>query len=244
MKADVGQLAWERRLEVAEGKLRLMWILCLLELGIFIIGATGLLTPHVAAKASSAQVLRARGLIIEDAQGRPRILLGAPFPQVGERVRKDGQATALLLLGEDGADRLMVGEAPNPPIGTRIAPSVGVTIYDPKGQERGALALLGDNRAVVSLDRNSGDAIGLLADDKTDFAGFMANYRPAKGNAYPTALEIGVQNSEAFVRLKDCCREKTSVALEVAPNGTPSLRSYDAEGKEQLDLLRTASPPK
>ncbi len=34
-------------------------------------------------------VLRARGLIIEDDAGRERILIGAPIPEAGNRVRAD-----------------------------------------------------------------------------------------------------------------------------------------------------------
>ena len=39
--------------------------------------------------AAKPSVLRTRGLIIEDDQGRARVLLGAPFPKVGNRLRQD-----------------------------------------------------------------------------------------------------------------------------------------------------------
>jgi len=227
-------VSFESRLAMAERQLRLMWLVCLLELVAFGVSLCVIfLTPSVAAQGSSTQVIRARGIIIEDAQGRPRILIGAPFPQVPERTRKDGQTAALVLLGENGADRLIVGEAPNPPGGgARIAPGVGVTVHDPKGRERGGFGFLGDKRAVFALDRTTGDAVGAMVNDETDFAGFIANYPTRK-----TGVEIGTKGQEAFVRVLDRS-DKPRASLSLASDGTPSLVTYDAEGKEQLDVLR------
>jgi len=57
-------------------------------------------------------ILRVKGLIVEDAEGRERILIGAPVPVVSGRKRRDG-AVGLLVLGENGADRIAIG-APYP----------------------------------------------------------------------------------------------------------------------------------
>ena len=43
---------------------------------------------HPVLAQTSPQVLKTRGLIIEDDQGRARILMGAPFPAVPGRVRQ------------------------------------------------------------------------------------------------------------------------------------------------------------
>ena len=73
-----------------------------------------------------AEVLRAQALILEDARGRPRLLLGAPIPEVEGRRRKDA-ATGLVLLGEDGADRIQLGHVGGPQMGgvvqSRISPA-------------------------------------------------------------------------------------------------------------------------
>ncbi len=91
------------------------------------------------------------------------------------------------------------------------------------------------------LDRINGDAIGVMVDDKSDFAGLVANYPGADANS-PTGVEIGTQGKEAFVRVLDAT-EKKRAALLVGPDGIPSLWTYDAEGKEQFDALR-GSPAK
>src|ERR1041385_352363 len=51
-------------------------------------------------------VPRVKLLIVEDAQGRPRVVLGAPLNKVPGRRRTD-DAFGLLLLGENGADRIV-----------------------------------------------------------------------------------------------------------------------------------------
>ena len=95
-------------------------------------------------------VLRARGLIIEDEAGRERILIGAPVPEAANRVRTDEarvqevwasrypdadgymgyyqgyshETNGLLILSEDGFDRLVLGDpVPDPNIGRRSAPA-------------------------------------------------------------------------------------------------------------------------
>ena len=122
-------------------------------------------------------VLRARGLIIEDAAGRERILIGAPVPDASNRVRTDEtrvrdlwaprfpdaymgyyqdyihETNGMLILSEDGFDRLVVGDpVPDPNIGKRVVPSTGMVINDPEGFERMGYGLKPvDDRHVVSL---------------------------------------------------------------------------------------------
>lgn len=51
---------------------------------------------------SPSQVTRVHGLIVEDDQGRPRILLGSPFPKVAARTRQDSENTFDGVLGWTG----------------------------------------------------------------------------------------------------------------------------------------------
>jgi hypothetical protein len=148
-----------------------------------------------------AGVLRARGLIIEDAAGRERILIGAPIPAARNRVRTDTARVAriwgprfpkeyleyykayrhdmngLLVLDSAGFDRLAVGEnVPDPNIGRRIAPSTGIAINDSLGFERsgyGILTVDGKDRVVLGLDNAGGEAVVLFVDDRGR-AGFTA----------------------------------------------------------------------
>lgn len=132
------------------------------------------------------QVLRARGLVIEDAEGRDRILIGAPLPASPQRIRTDpAKARAawggrypdldfysklehatngLLILDANGHDRIAIGDpTPDPNTGKRIAPAVGIAINDAEGFERsgwGHFPSLG--RTGLGLDHASGEGVNLL----------------------------------------------------------------------------------
>ncbi len=126
--------------------------------------------------ADSSKILRARGLIIEDDQGRERILLGAPIPKTQHRKRQD-PATALLFVGENGADRLALGYSPNPQVGgqvvQRISGGVGIQINDQEGNERAGFGHLDLGRVVLGLDWKNREALTLAVDDKAGYTAIM-----------------------------------------------------------------------
>lgn len=125
-------------------------------------------------------VIRTCGLIIEDEAGRERILIGAPIPDATDRVRTDEarvrevwaprfpdaymgyyqdyihETNGMLILSEDGFDRLVVGDpVPDPNIGRRIAPNTGMVINDAQGFERtgyGVLPVDGSYNVGLGLD--------------------------------------------------------------------------------------------
>lgn len=126
--------------------------------------------------ANSGKILRARGLIIEDEQGRERILLGAPVPKTQHRKRQD-PATALIFVGENGADRLALGYSPNPQVGgqviQRISGGVGIQINDQEGNERAGFGHLDIGRVVLGLDWKGREALTLAVDDKAGYTAIM-----------------------------------------------------------------------
>lgn len=85
-------------------------------------------------------VWRVRGLIVEDGEGRGRILLGAPLLPVPDRQRQD-PTTAMIFVDEQGTDRLAIGYLPDPQkdgeIKPRFSPSVGIILNNPAGFEVG-----------------------------------------------------------------------------------------------------------
>jgi hypothetical protein len=142
----------------------------------------------------AADVLRVRGLIIEDSLGRERILLGAPVPQAQNRVRTDmarvgriwgprfpeayvqqwypqyrHDMNGMLVLDSNGFDRVAIGhDVPDPNIGRRIARGTGILINDTLGFERSGYSLLtvdGKDRVVIGLDYQGGEALTLVVDD-------------------------------------------------------------------------------
>src|SRR6266853_5716630 len=104
---------------------------CVALLGIAVLALTA--TAFDAAE-SHNQVLRARGLIIEDNEGRERILIGSPIPTAKNRVRTDlervkaiwgkqmppvyadlyktydNTTNGILVLDANGFDRIAIGD--------------------------------------------------------------------------------------------------------------------------------------
>ena len=151
--------------------------------GVLSLVVVALLTT--AMRPAQPDVLRTRGIIVEDEAGRARILIGAPIPVVGERIRTDtAKARAawgeqmggdrymnyyrnyrhavhgMLVLDENGFDRLAIGDStPDPNIGPRIGPATGIEINDARGFERSGYGLLnvdGSYRVVLGLDGANG----------------------------------------------------------------------------------------
>ncbi len=125
-------------------------------------------------------VIRTKGIVVTDPDGRDRILIGAPVPASGERIRSNlGKAknawgnrypsfdwyknlengtNGMIILDERGFDRIAIGDpTPDPNIGRRISPSVGMVINDGEGFERSGWGFFPDkNRVVLGLDSPDG----------------------------------------------------------------------------------------
>lgn len=177
LPAEVARLSREvRRLKLALG-------------AVVLVGVAAVTMAAV----QSPGVLRARGLVIVDAQGRDRILLGAPVPASGNRKRQDAATASLVVVGPDGSDRVVVGQTPPPIVQGRVYPrsaeAWGLGLYDPKGSERGGMVFLGDSRVAVALDYPTGDALGMFVDDKANRAVLALNYPPAL-RASESAVEV------------------------------------------------------
>jgi hypothetical protein len=134
----------------------------------------------------SQEVLRVRGLVVVDGEGRERILIGAPVPAARNRVRTDLERVrelwaprypdpeeymgyyrdyrhdtyGMIILDEAGFDRIAIGDpVPDPNVGKRIGPSTGIVINDDHGSERSGYGLLnvdGRKRVVLGLDSDRG----------------------------------------------------------------------------------------
>ena len=130
------------------------------------------------------KVIRVQGIIVEDENGKERILIGAPIPYAKNRIRNDTariketwgkrmggnymnwyqdyahHANGIIILDEEGWDKIIVGDpAPDPIFGKRIGPSTGIIINDNKGLERtgyGILNVNGEDRVVLGLDNSNG----------------------------------------------------------------------------------------
>jgi hypothetical protein len=166
----------EERIARLEGQLKQLWLYCaVLTLTIVALVASGFRSQVMHDK-----VLRAQGLIIEDSQGKERILIGAPIPFAQNRVRTDlarvkqlwaprfpsqymdwyqgyqHSMNGVLILDRKGFDRVALGDpVPDPNVGKRIGPSTGLEINDEQGFERSGIGLLTlgkQYRAVLGFD--------------------------------------------------------------------------------------------
>lgn len=151
-------------------------------------------------KKEDLDIIRAKGIIIVDDKGKDRILIGAPFPYSKDRIRTDfekskeawasrfggnfdwyknnksitNEGNGMLILDENGYDRLALGSpVPSSYIG-RIAPEYGIVVNDEHGGERGGWGLLkGDDidRMVLGMDHttgNEGATMAVLEDGSTE----------------------------------------------------------------------------
>lgn len=175
-------------------------------------------------------IIRAKGLVIEDSAGRDRILLGAPIPWSDSRVRTDTSlvrkhwaveyeenadlymgyyknykhsAIGMLVMNEDGFDRVMIGDKlADPNIGPRAFEMAGVIWNDKTGWERGGLGVNtlknGKSRSVVGVDNEHGEAVHLAAlEDGTSSISInsekgrlLMGYSPKDGRYFRTDREF------------------------------------------------------
>ncbi|QIG54077.1 hypothetical protein G6N82_07840 [Altererythrobacter sp. BO-6] len=149
-------------------------------------------------------VIRTKGIVIEDSEGRARILIGAPAPTVAERLRTDparhkdafawlypdGDVTpasrlnndtfGILILDEKGHDRVALGApVPDPLNGRRIGPAYGLSVHDDDGIERAGFGQIKDkakglDRVAIGLDGWDGEGVIILV-DADGTAGLVAN---------------------------------------------------------------------
>lgn len=145
----------------------------LLALAIYCLALTiavAYLIQNTEGRTADSEVIRTKGIVIEDMEGKPRILIGTPVPVVPERIRTDTarvreiwgrrfapkqdgfmdlyqtyqhEANGIILLDENGHDRLAIGSpVPDPWFGKRIGAATGITLLDEEGLERSGYGLL------------------------------------------------------------------------------------------------------
>jgi len=159
-EVDLGVLA--RRVELLEGKARRSRLVSLV-LGAVL--ATVSLGGWIAGPRTQ-EVIRVRALIIEDAQGRDRVVLGAPVPSALGTTRIS-PSTGMVINDTAGHERFGLGLMENGRMGMGFdaAPGDG----DPRNPERLNLGVDPNGHGYVRfLDKNTGLAsyLGLFSDNR------------------------------------------------------------------------------
>lgn len=236
---------FQQRLTRLERRLRAFQVACLIGLVGLVLAACAMALHggHTWAD-NSGQVLRLRGLIIEDEQGRERILLGAPVPKVAGRKRQD-DATGLIVLGEKGADRVQLGLNPGPQCGgivsRRISPASGITVNDQDGNERGGFGVLDNGRAILGLDYPTcQEAVAAFVLPDQGRSGFAVFGQQGKGDNDRVWLQT-TKDGETSLRLHDTTSTKR-VQLGTRGTAAPALHVYNEKGEQLIDLLGKSRP--
>jgi hypothetical protein len=193
---------------------------------------------YVSASTSNEKILRVRGIVIEDATGHPRLLLGSPISNQG-RKRQD-ELTGLVLLGEDGTDRLTIGTAADVQINgkmeQRIAKGVGILLNDITGNERGGFGFLDNGRVTLGLDRAHGEEGAFLTvRDEDGFAGVVIK---DVGSCVVTSFGNSKENGTRLLLRDRACADR--ISLGMSDSITPKLEVRD--GQEKLVFDAFAAP--
>jgi hypothetical protein len=143
-------------------QLRATQVLSLICLLGFIFQGSVMTRPHTVQAAEENQFLRVRGITIEDAMGRPRILLGAPIAKAAGR-KDEEDVYGMIVVGENGADRVIVSY-PLPGPQRQGEAAGGVLLNDAHGAERGGYVADDDGGVALSLDGTHDEAIKLGVD--------------------------------------------------------------------------------
>lgn len=173
--------------EIASLKRQVRQLQCWL-LAVTALGAVG------ATAAGTAGTLRAQRLAIIDNHGRERMVLDAA----------DQDRPEIHIRSESGADRILLGEEPNPTVGgrvyPRVAPAWGMLIYNAHGDERGGMSYLDNGRSIVSLDRAYGEGVYMTVNEKSGFAGLVGNYERKRVGDYAEAFRLGTLRNQVFAQ--------------------------------------------
>jgi hypothetical protein len=174
-----------------------------------------------------ADVLRVRGLIVEDSTGAPRVVIGAPLTLAGYKSAQAGAGVAVL--SSTGALQAAMG-APTPApridgkVVKRIGDGAGFVIADGAGNERGGMAVFPDGRANVCLDYAKGvkEAACLVVNGGDAYSGLVVNGTPSQ-KAYDRLTALVNNDGTALVKI-------------AAPDGQERAILY-AKGTERAQLF-------
>ena len=128
-----------------------------------VVGALGLLlTTGISAQGPTT--LRVRSLVVEDENGKARVILGAPLPDIG----RISSATGLVINDENGIERFGVSLLGNGNMNMGFDAPLGTG--DPRNRERINLSADAKGSAYVRfLNRKTLVSGRLMLDDNDDF---------------------------------------------------------------------------
>jgi hypothetical protein len=239
---DIHRKELELRIGRLERRLHWTWsaaaVLVLAAVALACRSAGGAADAHDNGVHRNSGILRVRGLVVEDAEGRARLVLGAPVPVVGERVRGDAPV-GLVLLGPDGHDRLQLGVVGGPQMGgnvqARQSPATGLMVNDEHGDERGGFGVFENGQVGFGLDYPSQREL-IVAAVMPD-RGMAGMVFSADVDENPMrAMILTTREGETVIQTSDA--SGASRAVWTAPaKGAPKLQVLDESGNVLHDAF-------
>ena len=190
-------------------------------------------------QSTDPEVIRARGFVVEDAEGRARVVLGAPMELPGREAAQSGAGIAVL--SETGQVRVAMGSpTPAPRIDGRLvertAGSSGLVFTDGDGNERGGLGAFADGRANMCLDYGRGvkEAVCMFVFPNDQYAGITVNGHPQHG--YERANLIVSADGLAQMKISAIGGHERAI-LRTDGVGPAELVVYDPATEDFVDVM-------
>lgn len=216
---------------------RLRWLYAVLA----IIGGVSVVTAMK--DVTKQDVVRTRGVVVVDDQGRERIVLGSPMGDVSDDSKLSG-AVGLAVKDTAGHLRIVAGSRnpavlPSGKVIDRVEPGSGLTVYDPRnGMERGGIGVLADGRANVCLDYRTAakEAACMSVGPRDESTYFLLNAMP-EFEGYDRASMYLRADGDGALKILSSGANQSGVNIAVGKGRLPSITVYDSAGDEAGDLV-------
>jgi hypothetical protein len=197
-------------------------------------------------EADVQDVIRARGFVVVDAEGRERVVVGAPMVEASEDPRL-AATTGVTVLDAEGRLAASLG-ADNPLIrpdgtpGERRGSANGLTFYDPRtGQERGGIGAFDDGRANMCIDWAGAEreavCVAVWSDDQ--YGAVILNGTPHESSIYDRVVLYVGSDGTGRIKAFGGGDMQDGVSIDVG-RGTPEITVFDSTGTPVVDLLESA----
>ena len=188
-------------------------------------------------------IIHTKGLVIEDENGKPRMMMGFPISHAETRLRND-TLSGMLMLDEYGVDRIHLGTHGKLFLGGRYIDRYndGWSLFfnDGKGEERTGYGYSdSDNSVGLGMDyggESGGEAIYLYAAPKQAFLSINADLQENTGIRDRIVLWHDTEKDLSLMKISDA-RQDGRISLKAEKGAASVILSKDslANKKRILD---------
>lgn len=214
------------------------FLLLILVSGVSFLTVSGFMTK----KSESFNSIRTRELIVEDKNGKDRIIISPEISTSKTRIRKD-TLSGVLVLDENGNDRVILGASPSANVNGKIIKRslngpYGLAFNDENGAEKGGLGYYSDKGlSVLGLDGPSGEGIVLFVPKKEMFgqkAGIIINDPQRGGQLFYIGANV---KGERIINMD--VQGKGRLSIEMDSTSSTNFKYFDNLSNTEKVLLRS-----